>query len=119
MSALYLVSLTALRLIVGPKGCAGPVLKAVERINNLFMAVYSGYTFVGVAALLWHNWSSMSYDPVAPFCDGSRRLLDGMDFWFYTFYISKFWEWVDTWVLIMKDKGVWPPATSQNYLHVF
>lgn len=119
MSVVYLMSLTVLRLVVGKNGCAGPVLKQVERVNNLFMSLYSGYTFVGVVALLIHNWSSMNYDPVAPFCDGGRRLLDGMDFWFYTFYVSKFWEWIDTWLLIAKGKGVWPPENSQYFLHVF
>lgn len=119
MGIAYIVSLSTLRLMVGSKGCAGPVLVALERLNNLLMAAYSGYTFVGASALLWHNWSSIGFDPMAPFCDGSRRLLHDMDFWFYTFYLSKFWEWIDTWILIMKGKPVWPPQTSQYFLHVF
>merc|ERR1711907_194634 len=73
----------------------------------------------GVAAILLHNFAAMGYDPKAPFCDSSRGLLKGMDFWFYTFYISKFWEWIDTWLLILKGKEVWPPKNSQYFLHVF
>lgn len=119
MAALYLVSLTLLKMIAAPGKTDGFALKILEQVNNLVMAVYSGYTFVGVAALLFANWADMGFDPLAPFCDGERKLLKGMDIWFYTFYLSKFWEWIDTWVLILKGKKVWPPSNSQYFLHVF
>merc|ERR1711907_862836 len=113
MGATYLASLTLLKLAV-PKGGVkdSKLLKLFEQCNNFVMAIYSLYTFVGVAAILLHNFAAMGYDPKAPFCDSSRGLLKGMDFWFYTFYISKFWEWIDTWLLILKGKEVWPPKNS-------
>ena len=35
-----------------------------------------------------------------------------MDFQMYIFFLSKFWEWIDTWVLVLKGKGVWPVEPS-------
>ena len=42
----------------------------------------------------------------APFCDRDRRLLKSLDFQMYVFFLSKFWEWFDTYVLVLKGKEV-------------
>lgn len=42
-----------------------------------------------------------------------------MDFWFYTFYLSKFVEYIDSLILVLRAKPLWPPGNSQYFLHVF
>eukprot|EP01062_Namystynia_karyoxenos_P059842 TRINITY_DN51265_c0_g1_i1.p1 TRINITY_DN51265_c0_g1~~TRINITY_DN51265_c0_g1_i1.p1 ORF type:complete len:307 (+),score=97.22 TRINITY_DN51265_c0_g1_i1:86-922(+) len=118
MSALYLTSLTAVK-IAAARVPMGKLANTLSLVNNVVMCLYSAYTFVGCTLTLLANWQEMGYDTWAPFCDPERRMLRGMDFWFYHFYLSKFWEWIDTWILIMKGKKVWPPSNPQFFLHVF
>jgi len=42
-----------------------------------------------------------------------------MEYWFYTFYLSKFVEYIDTIFLVIKAKGIMPPANSQYFLHIY
>jgi len=52
-------------------------------------------------------------------CDPERVQQKDMDYWFYTFYLSKFVEYIDTVFLIIKAKGIMPPANSQYFLHIY
>lgn len=64
----------------------GGLLWAFEFANNIVMAVYSGYTFVGVGLTLYANWSEMGFDMSVPFCSAKAGgMFKGMEFWFYTF----------------------------------
>lgn len=118
MAAAYFVSLTALKPFAGATWLQKP-LKYFAVVNNALMCVYSTWAFVAVAAILAQNWSNAGYSVKAPFCDTQRDLLKTMDYQLYIFYLSKYWEWIDTWVLVLKGKPVWPPANSQFFLHVF
>jgi len=42
-----------------------------------------------------------------------------MSFWVYTFYLSKFVEYLDTVFLLLKAKPVMPPENSQYLLHIY
>jgi len=87
--------------------------------HNLFMTVYSFYAFVGTVSILLENWSHHGFKPSIPFCDPEGRLRPGTDWWMYSFYISKFLEYLDSLFLILKGKSLIPPENSQMFLHVF
>jgi len=42
-----------------------------------------------------------------------------MDYWIYTFYLSKYVEYLDTVFLLLKAKPVIPPENSQYFLHIY
>lgn len=127
MAVAYFVSLTALKLFAGvgakgengePGGALEKPLKYFALVNNVLMCAYSAWAFVAVAALVVSNWAPAA-GPSQLFCDPERGMLKGMDFQMYIFFLSKFWEWIDTWVLVLKGKGVWPPENEQYFLHIF
>ena len=75
----------------------GPVVQFVTIAHSSFLAVYSAWTF----------WNSISI--VAPYvathgfynsiCDisGDLWFAKGLGFWVTHFYISKYYEFIDTW----------------------
>jgi len=86
------------------------------------MCLYSLYCFIGATSCVLANLIDSGFDFWQPLCDKSatpRPFMRGMDFWMYHFYLSKYWEWIDTWILVLRGKGVWPPTNSQYFLHVF
>lgn len=92
----------------------GPVVQAITIGHSSFLAVYSGWTF----------WNSISI--VAPYvmnhgfynsiCDVSGDLwfAKGLGFWVTHFYISKYYEFIDTWIVILKGRD---PMFLQVYHH--
>src|SRR3989338_8732291 len=112
--------------IIGPlsawmQGKKGYPSKTVGIIHNFLMAAYSLYAFIGTASVFWNNWSARNYAIKPLVCDNeSQDILKDMDYWVYTFYLSKFVEWFDTISLIvMRGKPQFPPTDSQQFLHVF
>lgn len=118
MAILYLVSLTALKPLAGAKWLQTP-LKYLAIVNNAFMCVYSTWAFIAVAQILARNWSNVGFGIKPLLCDTGREMLKSLDYQMYIFYVSKYWEWIDTYVLLLKNKPVWPPSNSQYFLHVF
>jgi len=97
-------------------------------LQNAVMTIYSAYVFIGAALVLLKNIRRPGFNWLEPFCDpdGSASVVrsahsfkDGMDFWFYHFYLSKYFEWFDTIFLLLRAKAVFPPSNSQYFLHVF
>jgi len=117
MAGVYVLSLYMLKAeVVGVK--FGEKLKVASSINSLIMCLYSLYAFAGMALHLAANWADDGFSVWKAVCDPEKRINRGLDFWMYHFYLSKFWEWIDTWILILKGKSVWPPENSQSLLHV-
>jgi hypothetical protein len=86
--------------------------------HNLFMCIYSLYAFVGVLAVMIENNKTAS-SLTTLICDPNEEQQRDMDYWFYTFYLSKYVEYIDTVFLIIKAKGIMPPANSQYFLHIY
>jgi len=87
--------------------------------HNLIMCVYSFYTFVGISIVLFQNLKKTNFNFYTLFCDSSQNMKEGLDFWVYTFYLSKFFEYLDTYILLLKAKPVMPPENSQYLLHIY
>jgi len=85
--------------------------------HNLIMCIYSLYAFVGTLSVMIDNNNTAPRSTLV--CDPQKLQQRGMDYWFYTFYLSKYVEYFDTIFLIIKDKGIMPPANSQYFLHIY
>lgn len=118
MALLYFVTLTALKLLAGAEWLKSP-LKWVALANNVLMTAYSAWTTTIVTCIVLANWADDQWDYMHPLCDQDRLLMKGLDLQMYIFFLSKFWEWIDTWILVLKGKPVWPPANVQFVLHIF
>jgi len=87
--------------------------------HNLIMCLYSLYAFVGVSLVLLENLIDAKYNIFGLWCDSNNNFKRGLEYWAYTFYISKFLEYIDTIFLLLKAKPIMPPGNSQYFLHIY
>jgi len=85
--------------------------------HNIIMCLYSLYAFVGTLVTMFENCKTAPLSTLI--CDPNKEQQRDMDYWFYTFYLSKYVEYIDTVFLIVKAKGIMPPANSQYFLHIY
>lgn len=107
--------------------CSKPIFKAVEKfvdakaswfissiaIHNFVLAVFS-------AVVAWNTWPLVylhlqEYGLFNTYCDPEGTLwAGGLGAWNTIFYISKYYEFIDTWILVLKGKQ---PSFLQVYHH--
>ncbi|KNC80038.1 hypothetical protein SARC_07584 [Sphaeroforma arctica JP610] len=75
-------------------------------VSNALLAVGSAWMFWGFASQLYENWSAENWDLNLLVCDPDLKLQNSMDKFIYVFYLSKFWEYIDTLFLILGKKQV-------------
>ncbi|RPA86489.1 hypothetical protein BJ508DRAFT_199404, partial [Ascobolus immersus RN42] len=88
-------------------------------LHNLFLAVYSAWTFVGMTRAVHRSikWDRGLPGAVDDFCNiqGDGKLWsEGLAFYGWWFYLSKFYEVIDTMVILAKGKK---SSTLQTYHH--
>jgi GNS1/SUR4 family len=133
MSLTYLLIIWPLSVIMSkrPAPQKNWFTVAFNLVHNFIMAAYSLYAFIGTAAVLYRNWARVDFDAKVLFCDKNEDMLVDFDYWMYTFFLSKFYEWIDTIALIvLRGKPQFPPLETdkesgrtsiawQKVLHVF
>ncbi|KAL6055313.1 Sphingomyelin synthase-related protein 1 [Balamuthia mandrillaris] len=94
-------------------------LKAVTAVHNLFLCLLSLLMAVGVVAALIpivrnYGWSQIYCDEGHAYADrNSPSLARGsLAFWCYVFYVSKYYEMIDTLLLVLKKKNL-------EFVHVY
>ncbi|CAH7682691.1 GNS1/SUR4 family-domain-containing protein [Phakopsora pachyrhizi] len=98
----------------------GPWWRALLLLHNVLLAAYSLWTFVGTGpatiAYFIRGYKAAGVPGlVHNFCDSSMSLWDGViSPYSYLFYLSKFWEILDTVILIGKGKRA---SLLQEYHH--
>lgn len=123
--AAYIAILTVFSALMYSRRNAKPeqplnfIVRPVSIVQNFIMCLYSLYVFYGTALVLYENWSKAGFDLLLPFCDPKRKMVVNLDFWMYHFYLSKFVEILDSVLLILRAKPLFPPGNSQYFLHVF
>ena len=111
----YLVSKPPLKAIrdvlqVDPKSA---FFRSLIALHNFGLAVFSG-------VVAWNSWRVILQHGVdrgflAVYCDTDGTLWhNGFGAWSFIFYVSKFYEFVDTWILVLKGK---PVSFLQVYHH--
>jgi len=83
-------------------------------VHNFLLAVFSLVVVVySWPVVIGHYQSYGAFDT---YCDPNGTLWGSSGFgaWAFIFYISKYWEFVDTWILVLKGKK---PSFLQIYHH--
>lgn len=111
--ALYLGSEKAVAFVrdllsLGPKSKSLVVFIAV---HNLLLAIFSLVTaYYSWAAVIKHLVERSAFDT---YCDPDGSLWqNGLGVWATIFYVSKYYEFLDTWILVLKGK-------SASFLQVY
>ncbi|KAJ3003978.1 hypothetical protein HKX48_001474 [Thoreauomyces humboldtii] len=87
--------------------------KALVVLHNVFLAVFSGITFVGMAKGLYG--SSIGRGAHEAFCDRDDKLWNAsLGYYAWLFYLSKYYEFVDTAIILLKGRK---PSLLQSYHH--
>ena len=74
--------------------------RAFVAIHNLALAIFSGLVVANYWSLFF---SQVQQQGSALYCDRTREYwAAGHGMWSVVFYLSKFWEFVDTWILVLK-----------------
>lgn len=112
----------AIRSSMGLKR-GGSAIKGLTIVHSFLLTVYSGWTFYNVFKIVSevHGlYSQAGQGFISAFysmcCDGSGTLWNKHDLgsWIWHFYISKFYEFVDTWIILLKGDQ---PMLLQTYHH--
>ncbi|KAF9348710.1 hypothetical protein BGX26_012888 [Mortierella sp. AD094] len=80
---------------------SGPAMTAFVFTHNLILCVYSAITFYNMAPAMVQNYRTHSiYDA---FCDKDHSFWNNaLGYWGYLFYLSKFYEVIDTIIILLK-----------------
>jgi len=88
-------------------------MKTLAVFHNFFL---SGLSFVMLTGMLYEiivEFIAADYDIKCLLCDPDRRLASGRQIgWFYIFYLSKFYEFLDTFIICLKKNEI-------IFLHVY
>lgn len=100
----YVVSKPGLTALVKSSGFAGKSKGFVMAVaaHNFGLAVFSGVVMVNSWSLVLSHLSNEGFDAIYCDRDGSLWGKSGLGSWATIFYVSKYYEFVDTWVLIFK-----------------
>lgn len=91
-----------------------PGLQVFTALHSFVLAVYSLWSFVGSVRVVYPY--VMTHGLNAALCDvnGTLWFDKGLGFWVTHFYISKFYEFFDTWIVLLKGRT---PIFLQTYHH--
>lgn len=111
---LYVNSERPVNLIREGLGAAffqGPIFRCMVAFHNLLLAIFSWLCVRNVFPIVISHLSEFGFR--ATYCDNDGSLWRaGLGSWSILFYLSKYWEFVDTWILVLKGKGA-------NFLQVY
>lgn len=94
-----------------------PALKGLTIIHSLILAVYSGVTFYYAATASYRYYvDKANRDLYYMLCDQKGEVWHtmGLGFWVSHFYLSKYYEFIDTWIIHLGGKE---PIFLQTYHH--
>ncbi|KAF9154683.1 hypothetical protein BG015_000211 [Linnemannia schmuckeri] len=92
---------------------SGAAMTAFVFVHNLILCVYSGITFYNMFPAMIKNFATHSVFDA--YCDTDQSLWNGsLGYWGYIFYLSKFYEVIDTIIIILKGRR---SSLLQTYHH--
>lgn len=92
----------------------GPAIQFFTMLHSAILAVYSGWTFIGSVRVVASY--ATQHGIYGAICDRNGELWNnyGLAFWMTHFYISKYYEFIDTWIVVLKGRK---PIFLQVYHH--
>ncbi|KAI9179226.1 hypothetical protein H9P43_005889 [Blastocladiella emersonii ATCC 22665] len=93
---------------------SGPLMTAAVFLHNVVLCAFSAWVFVGAAPIFARN---LLADPsVATWCDRSGAYwTEALGYYTWVFYLSKYWEILDTVIILAKGKQ---SSLLQTYHHI-
>ena len=79
-------------------------------MHNLILCIFSAAVFVNVFPEVLSKITSQGWQSFA-----CATMSDNELYWSYLFYLSKIWEFIDTWIILYKQRK---PSTLQVYHHI-
>jgi len=98
-------------------------LSLLTIVHSAALTVYSGWTCYNTYNIMTSVWNTYRQGGLGAWdtfmtmsCDGNGKLWTdaNLGYWVTHFYISKFWEFLDTWIILLKGKT---PILLQTYHH--
>lgn len=84
-------------------------------IHNVLLTLYSGWTFYHVFSIIYKNFIASKLSLFQALRDENNQMIkDGIGFFFWLFYVSKFYEFLDTLILLLKGRS---SNNLQTYHH--
>eukprot|EP00053_Salpingoeca_punica_P019621 m.200177 g.200177 ORF g.200177 m.200177 type:complete len:303 (+) comp17691_c0_seq1:14-922(+) len=99
------------------RGRAPMKVQALTQIHNAFLCFFSLAMHTGLVYSLWRSYETIypggSFTDLV--CDPRKKMMQGpLAWWLYMFYLSKYYEMIDTFILALKKK---PLTFLQMYHH--
>jgi hypothetical protein len=114
MIILYIVSekpLDVVRQRIGEAFFRGATFRILVTIHNVQLAIFSFLCVWNVLPLVYQHMLEFGFKAI--YCDSDGSLWrKGLGAWSILLYLSKYWEFIDTWILVLKGKGA-------NFLQVY
>jgi len=109
--SLYLVSIYLLKRWMEDKKKWD--LNFVVPAHNFFLSALSLVMMIGMLFEVYKKWESTNYSHMTILCDPDKDLAVGKQIgWFYIFFLSKYYEFVDTIIICLKKRPI-------IFLHVY
>jgi GNS1/SUR4 family len=111
----YLVSKPLFRILRDQLGIDGRsrIFCGAVASHNFGLALFSAVCAWNSWRVVWEHYVSHGW--MAVYCDRDGALWrNGLGAWSFIFYISKYYEFFDTWILVLKGK---PASLLQVYHH--
>jgi hypothetical protein len=81
----------------------GPLITFLAAIHNLALLVFSFLTFIHTAPVMKILFQTQGVDNTL--CDlGQNAWKNGLFYWGWLFYLSKYYEFIDTLIILVKGK---------------
>lgn len=94
---------------------SGQFMTAIVFIHNLILCLYSLITFVSMGSTFVNNFYDHRNNLMDAYCDRDGSLWEeGLGYWGYLFYLSKYYEIIDTIIILMKGRR---SSFLQTYHH--
>ncbi|KAG9300675.1 hypothetical protein G9A89_023473 [Geosiphon pyriformis] len=92
---------------------SGPLMTAFVFLHNSLLCVYSLVTFIGMFSAQFKNFWNNSF--MDAYCDRDQTLWkSSLFYWGYLFYLSKYYEIIDTIIILLKGRR---SSLLQTYHH--
>ena len=91
-------------------------IEAVIFVHNLVLAIFSLLCFVNTAPTIYNLFAKYGFGGgICNFHTLYDQKISSFGYWSYLFYLSKYWEFIDTWIVIARGRR---PIYLQEYHHV-
>eukprot|EP01084_Bolivina_argentea_P146345 256276_1 len=91
-------------------------IEAIIFIHNLLLAIFSVLCFVNTAPIVFSFFKTHGYrSGICNFHTLYDSEVSTFGYWSYLFYLSKYWEFIDTWIVIARGRK---PIFLQEYHHI-